>query len=164
MKEENRAGWTVDTLRELMQTEFEAGRRENSSQMTALMNMLQERYETQTKALDAAFAAAKEAVATALSSAKEATTKAEATADKRFESFRTETGMQIKAVADKFEDETTRIFDRIDVLTSRLDTAQGRDTGDVDTRNTTRLDNGQLLAIVSLGIAFVAVAARFITG
>jgi hypothetical protein len=46
----------------------------------------QQRFDAQTKALDAALAAAKDAVNTALVAAEKATSKAEAAADKRFES------------------------------------------------------------------------------
>jgi hypothetical protein len=53
--------------------------------LVALKVMLDERYATQTKALDAAFKAAEQAVAVALANAEKATVKAETAADKRFE-------------------------------------------------------------------------------
>lgn len=55
-------------------------------QLSDLRTLLDERYATQTKALDAAFMAAEKAVQTALESAEKAVTKAETAAEKRFES------------------------------------------------------------------------------
>jgi hypothetical protein len=83
---ESVSGWTIDTAMQHMQK-----RTDN------LESLLDERYATQTKAVDAAFsaqqlamttalAAAERAVQTALSSAEKAVIKAEAAADKRFES------------------------------------------------------------------------------
>ena len=83
--ESDESGWTTDTLRYYFQ-----------QQLNDLRQTHQERYETQTKAVDAAFlaqqtamqtalTAAERAVATALLSAEKAVTKAELAADKRFE-------------------------------------------------------------------------------
>jgi len=80
------SGWTIDTAMVQMQKQHDD-----------LESMLEERYRTQTKAVDAAFsaqqlamttalAAAERAVQTALVSAEKAVIKAEAAADKRFES------------------------------------------------------------------------------
>jgi hypothetical protein len=79
------SGWTTDTLHAHL-----AGR------LTDLRDMLDERYRTQTKALDAAFdaqqiamqvamTAAEKAVAAALAASEKAVTKAEIATDKRIE-------------------------------------------------------------------------------
>lgn len=68
------SGWTIDTLRESTQREIRD-----------LRTLLDERYATQTKALDAAFVAAEKGVVTALASAEKATAKAETAAERRFE-------------------------------------------------------------------------------
>jgi hypothetical protein len=83
--EENVSGWTVDTLRLSLE-----------AQISHMRFMLQERYETQTKAVEAAFRAqetamaaaltsAEKAVQTALAAAEKAVVKAEIAAEKRFD-------------------------------------------------------------------------------
>jgi hypothetical protein len=83
--EQQVSGWTVDTLKEYMQ-----------AQIDDMRIMLQERYETQTKAIDAAFiaqqtamqtalTAAERAVQTASTAAEKAVLKAESATEKRFE-------------------------------------------------------------------------------
>jgi hypothetical protein len=99
-------GWTIDTLRAHL-----------AGQIVDLRTMLDERYATQTKSLDAAFVAHQAAVRTALDSAEKAVTKAEAAAEKRFESVnefrgqladqaghfinRAETEVRLQAIMDK---------------------------------------------------------------
>jgi hypothetical protein len=79
-------GWTIDTLRALLM-----------GQIVDLRTMLDERWATQTKALDAAFVAqqtamhtalesANKEVATAMSAADKAVTKAETSTERRFQS------------------------------------------------------------------------------
>lgn len=154
-------GLTVGTLFLLFKSELEGLRRAQelqikaiselfASQIEAMLRMLDERYGTQTKALDAAFSAASLGVSTALLSAKDATTKAEFNADRRFELFRLETQAGLKIVSDKYDGEVTRIFKQLGDLTSRFDQNQGQDVGTASTRNTARLDMGQLLVIVGL--------------
>jgi hypothetical protein len=72
--EDQTSGWTIDTLKESVQREI-----------LDLRVLLDERYATQTKALDAAFVAAEKGVVTALASAEKAVTKAELAAERRFE-------------------------------------------------------------------------------
>lgn len=162
-------GWTVATLREAMRTELDSMRRNQEAesrnlhellqiQFTSMEKLLNERYETQTKAQVVAFAAAAEAVATALSSAKEATNKAEFNAGARFDQFRIESQGQIKVVADKLDAEVKRIGE----LTSTISAAGGRVVGVSETQTNTRLDNGQLLAIAGLLAAMALAASRFI--
>ena len=111
-------GWTVDTLA----THIER-------QLDDMRSMLRERYETQTKAVDAAFlaqqtamqtalTAAKDAVQTALAAAEKAAVKAEVAADKRFE-----------VVTDKMAEIDLRMQITLKEITSRLDLTQGRATG-----------------------------------
>jgi hypothetical protein len=102
--EDNVSGWTVDTLHSHLirdiaevdariQVQIEA----SATRLEDLRAMLQERYATQTKAVDAAFlaqqtamqtalTAAETAVTKALESAEKAVVKAETAAEKRFES------------------------------------------------------------------------------
>jgi len=161
-------GWTVNTLRETMRDELDSMRRDQETearnlhelfqvQFAAMQTLLNERYETQTKAQVVAFAAAAEAVATALSSAKEATNKAEFNAGARFDQFRIESQGQIKVVADKLDAEVKRIGE----LTSTISAAGGRVVGVSETQTSARLDNGQLLAVLGFFVALVAVASQF---
>ena len=152
---EDRDGWNVTTLRESMLESFAAMRSYQEAQMNDLKGALLERYETQTKALDAAFNAASQAVATALLSAREASTKAEVNAERRFDLFRIESGMQIKTVADKQAEEANRVAKSIGDLTTRLDLSQGQGTG-ADKQKTT------LLAVGGFIIAATALITRLL--
>ncbi len=69
------SGWTVDTLREHV-----------TVRLAEMDRRYLERFEAQTKALDAAFLSAQTAVQAALLSAEKAVTKAETAAERRFES------------------------------------------------------------------------------
>ena len=94
--ESNVSGWTTDTLHLHVLARFVLERDVMQKQLDDLIVMLDERYGTQTKAVDAAFlaqqtamqtalTAAERAVQTALLSAEKAVGKAELAADKRFE-------------------------------------------------------------------------------
>lgn len=111
-------GWTVDTLA----THIER-------QLDDMRSMLQERYATQTKAVDAAFlaqqtamqtalAASEKAVQLALDAADRAAVKAEIAADKRFE-----------VVTDKLSEIESRMNASLTEVTKRLDITQGRSGG-----------------------------------
>jgi small-conductance mechanosensitive channel len=158
--EEHVSGWTVDTLKEYMDTQF-----------TGLRDLLSERYETQTKAVESAFlaqqtamqaalTAAERAVATALLSAEKAVGKAEVAAEKRFESVnefraqltdqaatfvrRDEVDIRIRSLTEKVSEVELR-------LTSRLDSIQGQSKGGADNR-------AQGLVILGAGVGIVGVA------
>jgi hypothetical protein len=117
------SGWSVDTLHEHL-----------SQQLRDLRSMLDERYETQTKATDKAFeaqqlamktalTAAETAVQTAMQAESRAVTKAEVAADKRFELLNELRG----DVATKSELEALEKL--ITALASRMDLGDGRSTG-----------------------------------
>ena len=105
----------------------------------------QQRFDAQTKALDAALAAAKEAVQTALVAAEKATSKAETAADKRFDSVnefrsqladqaatfipRAESEARIGAVVDLFDARYTALVEKIEGLMQIVTAAQGRSAG-----------------------------------
>lgn len=121
--EDSVSGWTVDTLHAHVQR-----------QLHDLRSLLDERYATQTKALDAAFMAAEKAVQTALESAEKAVTKAETAAEKRFESVNEFRGQ----LADQNASFMTRIeFDakhealekQVDELKKHSDRLHGRSGG-----------------------------------
>lgn len=132
--------------------------------LTALQIMLNERYATQTKALDAAFKAAEQAVAVALANAEKAVAKAEMAADKRFEAVnefrqslsdqtaafptRTEVNAQMDAVratggrnADAIKDIELR-------FTSRLDTMSGQQGGAAASRTEQRLSQSAIVSLI----------------
>lgn len=110
--------------------------------------MLDERYATQTKAVDSAFAAqqtamqtaltaAERAVATALLSAEKAVAKAEVAADKRFDSvneFRSQLSDQAATFMPRREAEISHV-----AIIERVD-ATARKLGDLELRLTSRLD------------------------
>jgi Flp pilus assembly protein TadB len=112
------AGWNVETLATHIERQLEDMR-----------SMLKERYDTQTKAVDAAFAAqqiatqtaltsAKDAVSIALEAADRAAVKAEQAADKRFE-----------AITEKMQDIDTRMQTALSTMADRLNVASGRSSG-----------------------------------
>jgi hypothetical protein len=94
--EQQPSGWTPDLLFLHLKTVIDAQGDNYLEQLEAMSRMLDERYSTQTKALDAAFAAQQVAMATAqstaekavnaaLQAAKEAVDKANTASEKRFE-------------------------------------------------------------------------------
>lgn len=145
--------WTVATLKQY-----------EDVQISDLKILLQERFQMQTKAVDAAFDAqqkamttakteqstamataldaAKEAVATAMAASERAGNKAEAAADKRFESvneFRSQLGDQAATFATR-SDMEIRMSAQADKMTYGFDAL--RDAGDVREKSiaTLRLD------------------------
>ncbi len=110
----------------------------SKTELEALDRLLQERYATQTKALDAAFVAAEKAVATALESQNVAVAKAEEAAERRFESvneFRAQLSDQAStfltrgeytvahnALVDKLDTEVKRTGDRFQEYERRNET------------------------------------------
>jgi cytochrome c5 len=122
--ENNVSGWTVDTLHLYL-----------TRRIVDLQAMLQERYDTQTKALDAALAAqqkatqaaliaADKAVQAALASAEKAVAKAEVSAEKRFEAvnaFREQLHDQANTFMPRIESEA-----RIHALIEKVDEAATR--------------------------------------
>ena len=93
--QKNESDWTVDTLHYNLQ-----------QQLNDLKNLLQERYETQTKEIKVAFTSAEKFVKTALSTAEKAVDKAETANEKRFESvneFRAQLSDQTKTFLSRTE-------------------------------------------------------------
>lgn len=176
MKEEQRARETV-SLKEYTTALIEALQRSQDIHMTALQNLLKERYDGQEKAAQQRYDAQEKAgavaftaqqtalttglltaergVETALAAAKEATTKAEVNATARFEQFRSESGLQLKTLSDKLDTEIGRVSERISEMAARLNTGTGERTGAADTRNTARLDMGQMLVAGGFLVAIV---------
>jgi hypothetical protein len=140
-------GWTVETSHAALQRQIDMNASEARRALNDLRVMLDERYMTQSKATDAAFAAtaialrtaleaAEKAVATALQSAKEAVGKAEIASDKRFESInefrgqladmittlipRQEVEARFAALGDKLENDTTRLSERFNDAEQRI--------------------------------------------
>lgn len=155
----------------------------NRETLAALKEMLNERYATQTKALDAAFKAAEQAVAVALANAEKATVKAEMAADKRFESvneFRAVLTDQTRTFIARSEYEAARgaLADRVTMnadrlaalelrLTSRLDRGEGAEAGSAATVTDRRAEAGfthkveadratQLRATISIVVAAIS--------
>ena len=146
--EEKPSGWTTDTVLAYVQ-----------SQLVDLRRALDERYETQSKATEAAFtaqqtamttalAAAERAVATALLSAEKAVGKAEVASERRFESVnefraqltdqaatfirRDEADSRFRAITDKFDSESSRANSRINEIATGMN--------ELELRLTSRLD------------------------
>ena len=138
------SAWTVDSLHEYMNSRFEAIEQRFEAKLKGmeagiedLKDMLQERYETQTKAIETAFirqetamqtalTAAEKAVQTALSSAEKAVDKAEVANEKRFESvneFRGQLADTIRTFPSKAEvDIRFHSFDdKLRLMTERLE-------------------------------------------
>lgn len=128
------SGWSVDTLHQHMTVQFRD-----------LRLLLDERYATQTKAVDAAFAsqqlamqtaltAAETAVSKALESAEKAVNKAEAAANDRFKAtneFRGQLSDQAATFMPRAESMSRHeaAAEKIDHLATRIDKAEGRGAG-----------------------------------
>ena len=136
-----------------------------SARIDELEKLLLERYETQSKAIDAAKTAQETAMQTALTAAeravntarisdKEAVDKAELAADKRFADFRTE--------VNGAEGRTTQ---RISDLTSRLDVSAGNGNGREVASANSRANAMQTIALVGLfGGVITAVVLKALGG
>jgi len=167
--EAQESGWTVDTLKYHTDQQFQAAR----MALVDLRTLLDERYQTQTKATDkafeaqqqamtTAFIAADKAVQTALLSAEKAVTKAESAAEKRFEAvneFRGQLADQAQTFMPRTEAEAQNIrnTERIQELTDRINTMAGSDSGARQTVVFGSMALSALLAIatiVSLIVAF----------
>lgn len=157
-----RSEWTVDTMKEHLLV-----------QISDLRFMLDERYATQSKALDAALVAqqvamrtaleaAEKAVSTALTSAEKAVSKAEVAAEKRFESVNEFRG-QLADQAAQFitrQELDIRIgasSDKIEALTSRIDSMTGTSAGSRQTF-ATFLTIGAIVVTIVIAISTVLVA------
>ena len=149
--------------------QFDGMREAQRLQVADMRALLDERYATQTKALDAAFKAAEQAVAVALANAEKATAKAETAADKRFDAvneFRKALTDQTATFLPRAEydtaqaamsDRITAASDRVGALelrlTSRLDRGAGADAGAAGQRNETRLNASTLISVALLAVA-----------
>ena len=156
------SGWTVDTIKVLLQQQIEDLSRHVTAQHNDMQGMLHERYETQTKAVDAAFlaqqtamqtalTAAERAVQTALLSAEKAVGKAENAAEKRFESvneFRAQLADQAATFMSRDESHSihTLLETRISAITEATVTEGARlreRLNALELRLTSRLDRDQ---------------------
>lgn len=127
-------GWTLDTLLAFLTSRIDGEHDLRTSEVLALRGLLEERYLTQTKALDAAFLAAEKAVTTALASAEKAVTKAEVAATVRFAAvneFRAQLADQATTFMPRAEAEqrVAALAEKLDLLAARLDKTEGRSTG-----------------------------------
>jgi len=165
--EEHESGWTVDTLKYYTDQQF----RTIHAEIVDLRMMLDERYQTQTKATDAAFAAqqkametaftaADRAVQTALLSAKEAVTKAEMANEKRFEAvneFRSTLADQTATFATQRDADMAheRFNQRITELTDRVNLREGNHTGSAATSSTFFIIGGLVLTVVIFLVTYL---------
>ena len=188
------SGWTVDTLRghllsrmddmrdtlrqqiarerDFASIRLDDLRAATRSQSDDRIRILDERYATQTKALDAAFKAAEQAVAVALSNAEKATAKAELAAERRFESVnefrkaltdqtatfipRAEYDAAHVALSDRVVANAIRV-DALELrLTSRLDRGEGSDAGAAGQRGEQRLNTSQVIAAIATLAAVIS--------
>ncbi len=138
------SSWTPDLLHLHLQR-----------QLDDMRELLNERYATQTEAIQVSFTAAEKAVQTALSSAEKAVTKAEIAAEKRFEAvneFRAQLSDQAATFPSRNEVDTriTAMGDKVAGLASRLDKIEGNTSGSSD--QTTRIIAGILAAVAVISL------------
>ena len=134
------SGWTVDTLKEHIE-----------DKMNDLGILLDERFATSTKALDAAFIAQQTAMATALTAAKLAVDTAQLAADKAVDKAEVASEKRYSTLADKNSD-----------LQSRMDKNQGQDLGTAIDKTDKRLSTMLLISGLGLVLSFIAVGAAVI--
>lgn len=102
--------------------------------IAAMDRRYQERFEAQTKALDAAFLAAEKAVQTALAAAEKAVVKAEVAAEKRFDGVNEFRQLVTDLVREQMpraeaEQRLTAMAEKIDEVKLVLSQSQGRGAG-----------------------------------
>jgi hypothetical protein len=120
-------GWTISTLREHL-----------TGLLVEMDRRYQERYEASQRALEAALLAADRAVQAALAAAKEAVTKAELSADKRFELLNE---LRIGVATTEQVEALEKVVGEI---ASRVTRGEGRSTG---------LNAGWVILLGALGAA-----------
>ena len=198
--EEKASAWTVDTALQHMQRQHDDLQTEVDRRMAslkvflderfnsqndavkALADTLDERYATQTKAIDAAkesqetamhtaFEAADKAVQAALQSAEKAVTKAEVATDKRFEAVnefraqlqdqanrfmpRSESDSNKSALNAKMDEHINRSDLRLNSIDSRLNVSQGIGEGGIAQHTENRLNMGLLVAAGTLLLGLI---------
>ncbi len=119
----------------------------------------QQRYDAQSKALDAALLAADRAVQAALQAAEKAVTKAENAAEKRFESvneFRTTLSDQAAQFLTRSEAEATmaNIRERVQELTDRVNRSEGKAGGVSSTMTMVFVIGGLVIAAAAAIIGY----------
>jgi hypothetical protein len=154
----NTSGWTTDTA--LTYT---------LRQIQDLRTMLDERYATQTKALDAAFVASERAVQAALTSAEKAVAKAETASERRFDSvneFRAQLSDVISSNISRVEAEArfTALGDRLTHLENQVNINSGTDQGAAQATANRRASTQQAVAVVGVMITLISVAVILILG
>lgn len=140
--------WTAENHAAYLERRLDDDERLTAQRIADLRALLQERYETQTKALDAAFVASEKAVQTALASAEKAVTKAETASERRFESvneFRQTLTDQAMTFMPRSEAESRlgALAEKLDGLATRLDKSEGRSGG---------INAGWLYLVAALGV------------
>jgi membrane-bound ClpP family serine protease len=108
-----------------------------------------ERFDAQSKALDFAATAAKEAVTTALAGTKEAALKTEQTADKRFADLGDLIREQFKGMGEKFDGVTLRVKSAEDRLNTTDGEARGGQHGKDERRSSWHIVIGVIGVILS---------------
>lgn len=162
----------ADTKLEVVRGVLDARITGLESVIALLQLMLNERYATQTKALDAAFLAqqtamrtaleaAEKAVQTALVSAEKAVGKAEVAAEKRFESvneFRAQLNDQAATFPTRPEVEVrfASLTEKVDALAARQNISGAITQGSDATRDIQRVNIGQIINWLVLAVAVAA--------
>lgn len=176
--EKDVSAWTTDSLRYALKEEIEALRVYNAAQVDALGretregqhaqdDRLDERYDTQMKALEAAFVAAEKAVNAALETTEKAILKAETATDKRFDSVnefrgqladqanmfmpRSESTTRWQAVSEKLDAYTVTTNERFSKIELRLEST-------VSTQKGGESQSERMLAGVALLVSMLSVA------
>lgn len=159
------SGWTIDTLREYLVRRLDDEHALTAEQVGNLRDLLQERYATQTKALDAAFVAAEKEVRTALASAEKAVTKSEDAYRSKFadvNEFRKTLSDQAAgflsrdaaearfgALDQKIDAKFDGLSEKLDGLAARMDKNEGRSTG---------INAGWVILVGAIGVIATAYA------
>jgi hypothetical protein len=147
--EKDESGWTTDTLNYYL-----------SGRIDDLRVLLDERYQTQQKAMETALTAADKAVQAALAAQEKAITKAETAAEKRFESvneFRATLADQQSQLLTRgeYDAQHDALVDKVNGLADRLNRSEGQSAG-------VRLTGGVLVATITAAAAIVGVVTGLI--
>ena len=152
--------------------------------------LLDERYATQVKAVDAAFIAqqtamqtallaAEKAVQTALTAAEKAVVKAETAAEKRFDAVnefrgayqdiisqqlpRVEADSRFKSLSEKLDTNEIRFNEKLNALALRTENTEASTTGSRLRSTDNRLGNQLLIASIGLAVVVISIVISVIT-
>jgi hypothetical protein len=133
------------------------------SQFTERFRSVEQQFSERDVRTNQAATASAQALAAALQAAKEAVFEQAQAAAKAAEKTETSTGKQIDLLLSQIKAQGETFGDRLAELKERIDRGEGSQTGAIVQRTETRLNNGQLIALVMMLVTIVGLILLYAT-